>query len=153
MSVYIEIYLMPHHSLRLLTVPVPCWFERVQNTTHLLLLFLRELDVPRSEVLFQALWFCCARDRNHALRYHPCQSNLRQRAALTLREGLDLCDDFLVIVEVLALELRHYFMVSYVDSRHGLLSLPMREREALLTGTTEIIRSEILRTLIREIVD
>jgi hypothetical protein len=29
---------------------------------------------------------------------------LRQRAALTLRERLDLRDDFLVVVEVLALE-------------------------------------------------
>ena len=96
---------MPHHRLHLLTVPVSLRLQRVQNAAHLFLLLVRELHRPRSEILFQALRLRRPRNRNHALGNHPRESNLRQRAALALREQFDLRHDLLVVVEVLALEL------------------------------------------------
>ena len=99
---------MTHHRLRPLIVSVPVRLQRVQNLTHLFLLLTRQLNIPRSKVLFQTVRLGRARDRDHALRHDPRQSDLRQRATLALREGLDLLDDFLVVVEVLALEFGDY---------------------------------------------
>lgn len=120
---------MANHSLRPLTIPIPRRFQRVQNAAHLFLLLLCHLNLSRSKVLFQTLRFSGPWDGNHALSNHPCQSNLRQRAALTLGEGLDLLDDFLVVVEVLALEFG-YCCVGIVRQLRCLDShrLPTRER-------------------------
>jgi hypothetical protein len=94
-----------HHRLHLLRVSVPLRLQRVQNPTHLLPLPSRQLNLPRSKVLLQTMRLSRARNRNHALRHHPSQSDLRQSAAFTLGEGLDLLYDLLVVVEILALEL------------------------------------------------
>ena len=95
---------MPHHSLHLLTIPVPLRLQRVQNIAHLFLLLFCQFHIPRREVFLKTLRLRRPGNRNHALSNDPRQRNLRQRAALTLRERLDLRDDFLVVVEVLALE-------------------------------------------------
>ena len=96
--------LMPHHPLHLLTVSVPLRLQRVQNAAKLLFLLLRQFYFPRSKVLLKTLCFGRSRNRDHALRNDPRQSNLRQRAAFALRNGFDLLNDLLVVVEVLALE-------------------------------------------------
>lgn len=96
--------LMAHHRLHLLAVPIALRLQRVKNLTHLLLLPSRQLDIPRRKVLFQTVRLSRARDRDHALRHHPRQSYLRQSASFTLSQSLDLLDDLLVVVEVLALE-------------------------------------------------
>ena len=98
--------LVTDHRLSLLTVAIANWLRIVDNLPHLLLLFLREVDVPGSPILFQSLGLGCAGDWDHALRGHPSEGNLRSRAALTLGKFLDLRDDGFVLVEVLALELR-----------------------------------------------
>jgi hypothetical protein len=95
---------MTHHRLRPLIVSVPVRLQRVQNLTHLFLLLTRQLNIPRSKVLFQTVRLGRARDRDHALRHHPGQGDLRQSASLALSQCLDLLDDLLVVVEVLALE-------------------------------------------------
>jgi hypothetical protein len=97
-------HLMSHHRLRPLVVPVSLRLQRVENLAHLLLLFLRQLHIPRSEILFQTMGLGRSGDGDHALRHHPRQSHLRQSASLALGKSLDLLDDLLVVVEVLALE-------------------------------------------------
>jgi hypothetical protein len=98
------IHLMPHHRLHLLTVSVALRLQRVENRTHLVLLSSRQLNIPRCKVLFQTMRLSRPRDRNHTLRHHPRQRDLRQSAPLALGQRLDLLDDLLVVVEVLALE-------------------------------------------------
>ena len=102
---------MPHHRLRPLIVSVSLRLQRVQNAAHLLLFLLRQLHISRSKVLLETLCFGRSRDRNHALCNHPRQSNLRQRAAFALRNGFDLLDDLLVVVEVLTLEFGDWLVV------------------------------------------
>ena len=115
---------MPNHSLRLLTIPITRRLQRIQYTSHLLLLVFCQFHIPRSEVLFQTLRLRCSRNGNHALRNHPRQSNLRQRTPLTLRESFDLLDDFLVVVEVLALEFGNCWLIEsaanfkYLEGHH-----------------------------------
>lgn len=96
---------MPHHRLMLLRITVALRLDIVEDFTNLLLLIFGQQDVPRRNVLFQALWFRSSGDRNHALRNHPRKRDLGESAALALSQGLDGVDDTLVVVEVLALEL------------------------------------------------
>jgi hypothetical protein len=121
---------MPHHSLRLLTVPIPRRLQRIQNTPHLFLLVFRQFHIPGSEVLLKTLRLRRSRNGNHALRNHPRQSNLRQRTPFTLCQSFDLLDDFLVVVEVLALEFGNYRMS---ESAANFKYLVGHERERIWT--------------------
>jgi len=96
---------MPNHSLLCRCVAVTGWLCLVNNFPHLLPLFVCQLYVPTSPILFQPLRLCRSGDSNHALGSNPCQRDLRCCAALSLSKFLDLLDNCLVLVEVLALEL------------------------------------------------
>ena len=98
--------LVTHHRLRPLIVPIAMRLHGVENSTHRLLLLRRKLNLPRSEVLFQAPRLRSTWDWDHALLSYPSQSDLGQSAALTLSKLLNFLDDSLVVVEVLALKLR-----------------------------------------------
>jgi hypothetical protein len=95
---------MSHQPLHLLAVSITLRLQRVKNLAHLLLLPIRQLNISRRKVLYQTMRLSRSRNRDHTLRHHPRQSDLRQSATLALGESLDLLDDFLVVVEVLALE-------------------------------------------------
>jgi hypothetical protein len=101
----LDFHLMPYHRLCPLTVPITSRLQGVENLAHLLFLALRQLHIPRREVLFQTMRLSRTRDRDHALGHDPSQSNLGQSATLAMGQSLDLLDDLFVIVEVLALEL------------------------------------------------
>ena len=140
---------MTHHSLRFLAVPIALRLQRVQDASHLLRLLLRQYHFSRSEILLQALRLRCSWNRDHALRNHPRQGDLRQRATLTLRERLDLLDNFLVGVEVLALEFGDCLIVEgFVSACFVIKCVGLT-----LTRAAKIVWSEIFRGLVREVVD
>lgn len=99
---------MAYHCLRFLAIAVSLRFKRIKNPAHLFLLILCQFNVFRSEVLFKTMRLCCAGDRQHSLGKHPRKSNLSERTTLALCNSLDLLNDLLVIVEVLALEFGDY---------------------------------------------
>ena len=96
--------LVTDHRLSLLTVAITNWLRIVDNLPHLLLLLVRQVNVPGSPILFQSLRLRRTGDRDHALRGNPRDGNLRSRAALALGQFLDLRHDGLILVEVLALK-------------------------------------------------
>ena len=95
---------MTHHCLRFLTVAVSLGLDRIKDFTHLILLILCQFNVSGSEVLFETLRLCCARDWQHSLGKYPRKSNLGKSTTLAFCDSLDLLNELLVIVEVLALE-------------------------------------------------
>ena len=96
--------LVPHDGLMVLTVSVPMRLRVIDDPAHLPPLVLGQLNVPRRPVLLQPLGLGGAGNRDHALRRHPGQGDLRDGAALARRKLLDLIDDGAVLVEVVALE-------------------------------------------------
>ena len=82
------------------------WLGLVDNLPHLFLLSFGQLHIPRLPVLLQPLRFRGSRNSNHPLSGNPGKSDLRQGAASCCCKLLDLVNNRLVLVEVLALELR-----------------------------------------------
>ena len=125
---------MSNHRLSPLTVPVPLRLERVENASHLFLLFFCQFYIPRREVLFEALRFRRSWDGNHVLCQHPCESDLSQCTSFPLRDFLDRLDDFLVVVEVLALEFGDYSGNISLTTRRGrkggVRCLPVRRKSS-----------------------
>jgi hypothetical protein len=96
---------MPNHGLMTWWIAVPEGLGRIDDASHILLLLLRQLDIPRRPILLQPVRFRRARDGDHALRSDPSKGDLSRGAPLLGGELLDLLDDGLVSVEVLALKL------------------------------------------------
>jgi len=67
---------MSNHSLRPLVVSITLRLQRIEDLTHLSPLPFRQLNIPRRKVLLQTVRLGRARDRDHALRHHPRQSDL-----------------------------------------------------------------------------
>ena len=65
-------------------------------------------SVSRSPVLLQSRWARGTRNGNHTLSSHPCERNLRHRAASAVRKLLETIANLFICVEVLALELRNW---------------------------------------------
>lgn len=82
-------------------------FSSINDPSQLIVLLLREIDVPARPILLKSLWLCGTRNSNHALSSNPSKRNLRQRAALLLGKFLDILKNSTIFVERLALEFRH----------------------------------------------
>lgn len=96
---------MTHHGLVRSRVPCTNGLVRVDKLPQLLLLFVCELNIPRRPVLFQTLQLGRSGNGNHALGSDPCQGNLGRRASLLGCQCLNLGDNRLVLVKIVALEL------------------------------------------------
>lgn len=118
---------MSEHSLRLLRVPITNRLGILKNSSHLLLLFLGQLDTAGGEVLLESMWLRRPRNRNHALCSDPRERDLYQCAAFGSGDFLDLVNDGFVLVEVLALE--------------------------LWDGATKVVWSKVIWALEREVID
>lgn len=90
------------------------------------------------------MWLSRAWDRDHSLRNYPRQSDLCQSAALALGQCLDLLDNLLVFVEVLALEFGDCG-ICQIDFHH--ITIELR-----LTCAAEVIGCEVIGGLVVEVV-
>ena len=104
-STNLQLHSMANHALRFLTISVALRFCSVNDSSHFLFLFVRQIDIPGGPVLFQSSHFSCPRNGNHALSCDPRKGNLSESASSTYSKLLNLLDDGFVFVEVLSLEL------------------------------------------------
>jgi hypothetical protein len=81
------------------------WLRSIDDLPHLLLLLIRQLDIPGSPILFQSMGLSGAWNRNHTLSRNPRKRDLRCGAAFFRGELLHLLNNSLVLVKVFALEL------------------------------------------------
>lgn len=86
------------------TISVTMRLSSINNPTELLLLFFSQINISRCPVLLQPLHLGRSRDSNHTLGGHPSESDLTDTATLANGEFLDLFDNGLVLVEIVALE-------------------------------------------------
>lgn len=91
-----------------LVVSLTPWFQLIDCGAHLLYFILCQVNISRSPVLLQSRWARGTRNGDHTLSSHPCERNLRHRAASTVRKLLEALANLFVCVEVLALELRNW---------------------------------------------
>jgi hypothetical protein len=95
---------MSHQALIGLRISVAVWLGRIDDPAHFPLLFVRQFNVPRGPVFFQAPRLGSARNSDHSLSSNPGESYLAGGATFARSELLDLLDNSLVFVEVFALE-------------------------------------------------
>lgn len=62
---------MSNKGLQLLVVPVSNWLSTVDNLSKLLLLLIRQVDIPGSPVFLKATGLRRARNSDHPLRRDP----------------------------------------------------------------------------------
>jgi hypothetical protein len=107
-SIWYSASLVANHGLMDGTIPVSMWLASINDATHVLRFFLGYFNISRLPVFFKAAWLRGSRDRDQSLANNPGNCDLADLAPLASRELLDFLDNFLVLVEILALELGSY---------------------------------------------
>lgn len=98
--------LVSHHCLMSFRVSVTIGLGRIDNPTHFLLLLIGQFNISRCPVVFQALRLSGAGNGNHSLGSNPGESHLTDWTASPRRDLLDLFNNCLVLVKIVALEFR-----------------------------------------------
>lgn len=76
----------------------------IDDFAHLALFLRSQLNIPRCPVLLQASGLGGSRDSDHSLGSNPSECDLANLAAFARSNFLDCLHNFLILVEVLALE-------------------------------------------------
>lgn len=92
--------LVPSQLLVGLAVSVAMRLCTVNDPPQLCLSFFTQLNITRSPVLFQSVWFSSARDSDEPLSGNPSKSNLCNAASLLIGQLLYLLDNTASILEI-----------------------------------------------------
>ena len=104
LALFYMCYLVANHRLVGRSISVSVWLSSINDLAHLLLFLRGQLNIPRCPVLLQASGLGSSWDSNHSLGSNPSECDLADFAALASSDSLDCLHNFLVLVEVLALE-------------------------------------------------
>lgn len=84
------------------------WLGSVDDLPHLLLFIHGQVNIARCPIFFKASCLRCSRNSNHSLRSDPSECDLADLTSPANSELFYCVHDFLVLVEVLALEFGGY---------------------------------------------